>query len=59
MNEKLMFKEVVELCKACGEAINRIAFDCNINQNAVARLFIKTMELIVDEIEEKVDREQT
>ena len=47
MNEKLMFHEVKELCKANGVAIDKIARDCNINQRLVAKCFMETMQYIL------------
>ena len=49
--EERLFHEVRELCKANGEAIDRIAKDCNINQNLVAKLFIETMQTILNVME--------
>ena len=57
MNENLMFFEIKELCKCCAEAIDHIAKDCNINQNLVAKMFIATMDKIVNDAEEKEKRE--
>jgi len=51
MKEKLMFKEVKELCLATGTAIDRIANDCNINQDLVAKIFIKVMEQIINDMD--------
>lgn len=52
MNEKLLFFEIKELCKANAEAIDHIAKDCNINQILVAKLFISLMTKVLNEIEE-------
>ena len=46
MDEKKMFDEVRQLCLANGLAIDRIAHDCNINQNLVAKFFMEVMQKI-------------
>ena len=48
MDEQLMFNEIRELCKANGKAIDRISNDCNIKQDLVAKMFMETMQLILD-----------
>ena len=51
MNEELMFDEIRKLCLANGAAIDRIANDCNINQDLVAKMFMETMKLILNKME--------
>ena len=41
-----------ELCKACALGIDRIARQKNLPQQALARLFVKTFEMILDRVEE-------
>ena len=48
MNEELMFNKIRQLCIANGAAIDKIAKDCNINQDLVAKMFIETMQTILD-----------
>lgn len=52
MDEKLMFQEVRKLCMANGVAIDKIAHDCNINQFLVAKMFMETMQLILNKMED-------
>ena len=54
MNEELMFKEVKELCMACGVAIDKIAKDTNINQTLVAKMFMEVMNKILKRTEEEL-----
>ena len=51
MNEQLMFVRVKQLCIASGKGIDSIAKECGINQNIVAKLFMKTMEHALGETE--------
>ena len=51
MDEKKMFDEVRQLCLANGLAIDRIAHDCNINQNLVAKFFMEVMQKILDDVD--------
>lgn len=51
-DKELMFDEVKKLTLACGEAIDKIAKDTNINQNLIARLFLETMQSILDKMKE-------
>lgn len=56
MNEVKMwdteyFEQVRNLCKACGLAIDKIARQFNINQNLVAKLFMETMQTVLDKVE--------
>lgn len=50
MNEEY-FEQIRNLCKACGLSIDKIARQFNINQILVAKLFIVTMQKILDEAE--------
>ena len=50
MNEEY-FEQIRNLCKACGLSIDKIARQFNINQNLVAKLFMETMQTILDNIE--------
>lgn len=45
------FEQIRSLCRACGLAIDRIAKRFNIKQNLVAKLFMTTMQTILDEAE--------
>lgn len=45
------FEQIRNLCKACGLSIDKIARQFNINQNLVAKLFMATMQKILDEVE--------
>lgn len=54
MDETKMFDEVRQLCLANGLAIDRIAHDCNINQNLVAKFFMEVMQKILDDVDNKV-----
>ncbi len=51
MDEELMFVRIKQLCIACGKGIDKIAKECGINQNLVAKLFMKTMEHTLEETE--------
>lgn len=55
MNEEY-FEQIRKLCKACGMSIDRIARQFNINQNLVAKLFMETMQTIVNEVEDDSKR---
>ena len=55
MDEELMFHEIKDLCIRCGLAIDKIAKDCNINQNLVAKMFMKTMQNILDKTFERTE----
>ena len=50
MNEEY-FEQIRNLCKACGMSIDRIARQFNINQILVAKLFMATMQTILDKVE--------
>ena len=50
MNEEY-FEQIRNLCKACGMSIDRIARQFNINQNLVAKLFMETMQSILENVE--------
>lgn len=50
MNEEY-FEQIKNLCKACGLSIDKIAKQFNVNQNLVAKLFMETMQAILDNIE--------
>ena len=50
MNEEY-FEQIRKLCKACGLSIYKIARQFNINQNLVAKLFMATMQTILDKME--------
>ena len=45
------FKQIINLCKACGLSIDKIAKQFNINQNLVVKLFMDTMQKILNEVE--------
>ena len=45
------FKQIINLCKACGLSIDKIARQFNINQTLVAKLFMETMQKILSEVE--------
>jgi transposase-like protein len=45
------FKQIINLCKACGLSIDKIARQFNINQNLVAKLFMETMQTTLSEVE--------
>ena len=49
MNEEY-FELIRNLCKACGLAVDKIARQYNINQNLVAKLFMETMQTILNEV---------
>lgn len=51
MWDKEYFEQIRNLCKACGLSIDKIARQFNINQNLVAKLFMETMQKILDEVE--------
>lgn len=51
-DEELMFKGVKSLCTACGMSIDRISRKTGINQKLVATLFMESMRLILDKMEE-------
>ena len=53
MYEEKMFMMVKELCKVCGMSIDRIAKECDINQDLVAKMFIETMQTILDKMEKR------
>ena len=50
MNEEY-FEQIRKLCKACGLSIDRIEKQFNIKQNLVAKLFMETMQTILDKVE--------
>ena len=45
------FEQIKNLCKACGLAIDKIARQFNIKQNLVAKLFMETMQAVLNEVE--------
>jgi transcriptional regulator with XRE-family HTH domain len=45
------FEQIKNLCKACGLAIDKIARQFNISQNLVAKLFMETMQIVLDKVE--------
>ena len=47
-SEDKLFHEIRELCYANGVAIDRIAKDCGINQDLVAKFFLEVMKEILD-----------
>lgn len=49
MNKEL-FEQIKNLCKACGLGIDKIARQFNINQNLVAKLFMATMQIVLEEV---------
>lgn len=51
MNEQLMFDEIRELCKVTGLAIDKIAKDCNINQDLVAKMFLSAFQEILNKMQ--------
>ena len=54
MNEEY-FEQIRNLCKACGMSIDRIARQFNINQNLVAKLFMETMQSVLENVENDKD----
>ena len=46
------FKQIKNLCLACGVCIDKIAKQFNINQDLVAKLFIETMNTILNNMNE-------
>ena len=50
MNEEY-YEQIRNLCKACGLSIEKIARQFNINQNLVAKLFMETMQTVLDKVE--------
>lgn len=48
--KKEYFKQIKNLCKACGLSVDKIARQFNINQYLVAELFIQTFQMIIKEI---------
>ena len=48
---KEYFEQIRNLCKACGLSIDKIAKQFNINQILVAKLFMATMQTILDNVE--------
>jgi predicted transcriptional regulator len=55
VDEKLMFDRVRQLCLANGMAIDKIAKECNVNQNLVGKFFIEVMQSILTETEKKTN----
>ena len=51
-DEELMLKGVKSLCTACGMSIDRISRKTSISQDLVSELFMETMRLILDKMEE-------
>ena len=49
--DKEYFEQIRKLCKACGLSIDKIAKQFNINQKLVAKLFMETMQTILDKME--------
>lgn len=49
--DKEYFEQVRNLCKACGLSIDKIAKQFSIRQKLVAKLFMETMQKILDEVE--------
>lgn len=47
---KEYFEQIRNLCKACGLGIDKIARQFNINQILVAKLFMATMQTILEEV---------
>ena len=45
------FEQIRNLCKACGLSIDKIARQFNINQILVAKLFMATMQTILNKVE--------
>ena len=50
MDEKLMFDEIRQLCITNGKAIDKIAKDTNISHDLVAKMFIETMQTILNKM---------
>lgn len=50
MDEKLMFDEIRQLCITNGKAIDKIAKDTNIPHDLVAKMFIETMQTILNKM---------
>ena len=51
MWDKEYFEQIRNLCKACWLSIDKIAKQFSINQKLVAKLFIETMQTILNEVE--------
>ena len=52
MNENKMFNMVIELCKANGIAIDKIAKECGIKHDLGAKMFLETMKSILDKMKD-------
>ena len=52
MSEHNMFEEVRELCRINGLAIYKIAKDNNMPCDKIAKLFMETMQLILNRMEQ-------
>lgn len=52
MDDQKLFGQIRNLCMACGMSIDAIAKDCNINQDLVAKMFLETMQTILDKMQE-------
>ena len=50
--ESRMFDQIRELCVLCAKGISKISKDTGIHPELVAKMFIKTFQHIVDEMEE-------
>lgn len=50
--QKEFFDQIKELCNCNAIAIDRISKNCNINPNLVARMFITTMSVILEKVQE-------
>ena len=48
MDETKMFQDVKQLCLCCGVSIEKISQECGINQNLVAKMFMETMQTILN-----------
>ena len=50
MEEELMIDEIRQLCITNGKAIDKIAKDTNISHDLIAKIFIQTMQTILDKM---------
>lgn len=50
MDKELLFSRIKELCICNGKAVDKIAKECNVNQNLVAKQFMEVMKSILDKM---------
>lgn len=51
-NEDKMLADIKQLCMCCGVGIEKISQESGINQNLIAKMFIETMQMILDKCKE-------